>query len=125
MPLPSTNNVPPNDAATCTFYHVKSLLGVHAMSDDRAVQYLRTLVSDHDFPRPLPTALRKGAVTLDVHPRSRWVRAAVEAWFAGYIPPSAAATIDVQAMEAAAADMDAAALQLRLVGGRDYEGAGA
>lgn len=125
MPLPSTNNVPPNNEATCTFYHVKALLGVQRFSDDRTAAYLRTLVSDHDFPRPLPTPLRKGAVTLDVHPRSRWVRAAVDAWFAGYIPPAAAATIDAQAMQAAAHDMDAAALNLRLVGGRDYEGAGA
>lgn len=121
MPLPSTNNVSPNDAATCSFYYVKSLLGVHRFSDDRTASYLQTLVDEHNFPPPLPTPLVKGRITLKAHPRSRWVRPAVDAWFEGYMPPAAAAAMDAKAMAEAAAAMDANAANLRLVGGKDME----
>ena len=124
MPLAPSHGSPAHDAAeTCTFGYVKTLLGHRTMSDARFCRFAQSLVEDHGFPKPFPTMLRNDQITLDVHPRSRWVRSAVDAWVEGWVPPAAAAHIDAKAMEAAAADMDAAATRLRMVGGKDYEGA--
>lgn len=108
------------EARTCTFGYVQGQLGQNTLSQRRMAQYLRKLISDHGFPAPLPTIVKGGAITRDVHPSSKWVRAAVNAWLDGFIPPDCAATIDDQAYAAAALDMDAAAANLRLVGGRDF-----
>lgn len=107
---------------TCTIHYVQRELGEGQLSDKRLCAYLRKLIAEYHFPRPLPTVVRGGAVTADVHPRSKWIRDAVDAWLAGWIPPDCAATLDARAMASAATDMDAAAQNLRLVGGRDYQG---
>lgn len=110
------------EARTCNFGYVQKQLGRDGLSQPRMVQYLRRLIADHGFPAPLPTIVKGGKTTKDVHPSSRWIRAAVIAWFDGYIPPDCAATIDDKAYAAAALSMDTAATNLRLVGGRDHAG---
>lgn len=107
---------------TCTIYYVQRELGEQHLSEKRLCAYLRKLIAEYGFPKPLPTVMRGGSLTNDVHQRSKWIRAAVDAWIDGYIPPDCAATIDEKAMRAAAAEMDANAQNLRLVGGRDYRG---
>lgn len=107
---------------TCTFGYVQGQLGQNTLSQRRMVEYLRKLIADHGFPPPLPAIVKGGALTREPHPSSRWLRTAVHAWLDGYIPPDCAATIDDQAFAAAALDMDAAATNLRLVGGRDHAG---
>lgn len=122
MPLPTLPAATADDAApSCTLGYVQKLLGTVTMSDERAARYVQALVDEHSFPAPFPTFLRNNRTTLDVHPRSRWNRAAVDAWFEGYVPPSAAAHIDARAMAEAGKAMDANAANLRLVGGRDME----
>lgn len=111
------------DATTCSFGYVRRELGQSALSDRRMVDYLRGLIGGHGFPRPLPTLMRGGSLTQDVTRKSAWIKSAVDAWLAGFIPPDCAATMDAAAIRAAAEDMDAAAHSLRLVGGRDYAGA--
>ena len=110
---------------TCTFHYVRRELGQSALSDRRMVAYLRALIADHGFPRPLPTLLRGGDLTADVTRKSSWIKSAVDAWLAGFIPPDCAATIDHQALRAAASEMDTAAANLRLIGGTDLHGGAA
>lgn len=107
-------------ATTCTFGYVQGQLGQNRLSPRRMVQYLQQLVNLHGFPAPLPTIVKGGKLTTQVHPSSKWIRNAVHAWLDGFIPPDCAATIDHQALAAAAIDMDANAANLRLVGGRDH-----
>lgn len=107
-------------ARTCTIGYIQRELGQNALSQPRLVKYLRALIGGHGFPAPLPTILKGGTLTRDVHASSKWVRAAVDAWIDGFIPPDQAATIDDQAFAAAALDMDANAHRLRLVGGREF-----
>lgn len=108
------------DATTCNLWYIRRELGQLRLSDARMVGYVDALIADHAFPRPYPTPLKGGGICRTAHVRASWNRAAVDAWLAGWIPPEAAATIDAAALAAAATEMDAAATQLRLVGGRDY-----
>ncbi|KUR80930.1 hypothetical protein [Novosphingobium sp. FSW06-99] len=109
-------------ATTCTLFYIRRELGQSAMSERRMIVYLRQLIAQHDFPRPLPLLLRDGTLTTQPHRRSAWIKSAVDAWLAGFIPPDCGATLDDQAHRAAAAEMDNAAAHLHLVGGRDYRG---
>lgn len=118
----SPRHDPDRATATCTFHYVKRELGQSALSDRRAIAYLRQLIFAHGFPRPLPAIVRGGALTVDVTRKSAWIKSAVDAWLAGFIPPDCAATIDADAHRAAAAEMDTAATRLHLVGGCDYRG---
>ena len=108
------------EATTCNLWYIRRELGQQRLSDARMVVYVDALIAQHGFPRPYPTMLKGGTLYRATHTRSTWQRAAVDAWLAGWIPPDVAATIDAAALAAAAADMDSAATNLRIVGGRDF-----
>lgn len=107
------------DPPTCNLQWICRQLG-EAGSDAAKITYVRGLIDEHGFPRPLPHLAHGGKVSLDIHAiRSQWIRAGVEAWIADFLPPAGAAALDAAAQRAAAADMDNAALHLRLVGGTE------
>ena len=111
---------------TCNLHYIRRELGQQRYSDKRMVAYLAHLVEGYGFPAPLPSARKGGAITTAVHAGSAWHRAAVDAWIDGTgLPPAQSAAItraaDHRAHAEAAEDMDANALNLRLVGGRDYQ----
>lgn len=106
------------DPPTCNLQWICRQLG-EAGSDAAKITYVRGLIDDHGFPRPLPHLAHGGKISLDIHPiRSQWIRVAVEAWLADFLPPTATAALDAAAQRAAAADMDNAALGLKQLGGR-------
>lgn len=88
-------------------------------SDARFTAFLDDLIGAHGFPRPLPAPKHGGGVEIAVTPRSQWLRAGVLEWFGDFLPPEAAASLEGAAAAAAADDMDAAAGNLRLVGGTE------
>lgn len=104
----------PDGDPPVTLWHVGKRLGVGEFGADRLVNHVGQLVRDFAFPRPLPAPC-KGKVVEGVHRNSQWVRAAVDHWFAGFIPAEAAAALDEAAQAAAAAEMDARAANLRVV----------
>lgn len=122
MPLPSIRSAKDTTGTTCTLWFIRRELGQHGYSDRRMVAYVTQLIDQHDFPRPLPAMRKGGVLTSAVTSNSTWPRAAVEAWIEGWLPPDAAAAIDRKARAEAAASMDDAARNLRLVGGRDHRG---
>lgn len=73
-------------------------------------RYLATLIADAGFPAPLP-AMRGGRLVRAVMLSSRWPIAAVDAWFAGFMPPDGDPA-DAIAERAAADEMDRAARDL-------------
>ena len=105
------------DARTCTIWYVRRELGRIDYGDKRICSYLQKLVDQHGFPAPFPCE-RKGRRELEtrVVPESRWIRAAVDAWLEDRTPPDLGAALDRKARDAAAAEMDAAAGNLSLVG---------
>lgn len=110
-----------NAENTCSIHYVKRALGVHRMSDRRAADYLSLMVEHHGFPPPLPCLVAKKLVT-QPHPNSQWIRDAVDLWLFDWLPPEAAAALGRIDQDEAAAEMDAAAANLKLVGGRDLDG---
>ncbi len=109
---------PAGEAPTCNLGYIRRALGRAGYGDYRMVTYVRALIADYAFPRPLPT-LRKKALTTDVTPDSNWLRPAVDAWLDSFLPPEAGAALTREAHIAAAAEMDEAAGALRIVGGTD------
>lgn len=107
------------DPPTCNLQWICRHLG-HDSSEAGQVAYIRGLIAEHGFPRPLPHLAHGSKVSLDIHAtRSQWIRVAVEAWLADFLPPAGAAALDAAAMRAAAEDMDDMAGKLRLVGGTE------
>jgi hypothetical protein len=125
MPLRAPNASADDPAArTCNLHYIRRELGQSNYSDKRMAQYLAQLVDRYQFPAPLPSIRKGGKVSAAVHADSKWLRAAVDAWIDGTgTPPPVAAAIERRAHAEAAEAMDAAALNLRMVGGRDYRGA--
>ena len=78
------------------------------------IAYVQMLIESAGFPPPLPH-LGKGEdgaaalVPAINYRKSRWQRAAVDAWFDGIVPPQHRAAIDDQAARAAADRLDQAA----------------
>ncbi len=108
------------EARACTIFYIRRELGRQDYGDRRLVSYVQQLIVDHGFPPPLPAA-RKGRAGLstDVCMESRWIRAAVDAWIADWLPPDSGAALIRADKTAAAEEMDAAALHLQVVtGGR-------
>lgn len=107
------------DPPTCNLQWICKHLG-HESSEAGQIVYVRGLIDDHGFPRPLPHLAHGGKVSLDIHAtRSQWIRTAVGAWLADFLPPAGAAALDAAAQREAAAEMDSAAFNLRLVGGTE------
>jgi len=104
---------------TCTLYWICTKLGARG-SDDARKAYIEGLIETHGFPKPLPHLKHGGGISTDIHPiRSQWIRAGVEHWLGDYLPPAACAALGEHAEAAAAAEMDAAAGRLHLVGGTE------
>lgn len=101
---------------TCTIWYVQRRLGRQDYQRARLLKLLDQLIAQMGFPPPLPQ-LRGGRLTTAVSLSSSWNRPAVDAWLDGQLPPDNGAAVDEQARQAAAADMDAAAANLRLVAG--------
>lgn len=110
------------EAPTCGFYWIRRAFGqsgAKSPSDARFAAFLTDLIDTQGFPRPLPHPKHGGGIETGVAPKSEWLRAGVIEWFGDYLPPDTPAALDAAAEALAAADMDAAACGLRLVGGRE------
>ncbi len=101
---------------TCTIWYVRRRLGRQDYQRIRLIRLIEQLIAQMGFPPPLPQ-LSAGELVADVTLNSAWNRPAVDAWLDDRLPPENAAALDDQAKAAAAAEMDAAAGNLRLVAG--------
>jgi hypothetical protein len=99
------------DEPTCTLYYIRRRLGRPDFKEGRMVKYVGLLIAEKGFPPPLPDMVGKRLVE-HVTVRSRWLRHAVDAWLEDTLPPDNAGQVDKVALQAAAADMDAAAFNL-------------
>jgi hypothetical protein len=100
------------EGRACDLADVRRELGREGWGDHRMVTHVRALVRDHGFPAPLPAPTRGGRLTSEVTRGSTWLRAAVDTWLDGFLPPEAAAGLDAAACAEAAVDMDASAAAL-------------
>ncbi|MBT0667008.1 hypothetical protein HT136_01330 [Novosphingobium profundi] len=104
------------EASTIGIYAIAKALGRSDYKARRLVSYVSALVREASFPPPLPVLVAQRlehGVTL----KSQWQRDAVDAWLDNFLPPDNALAVDQAAKNAAAAEMDQAAMGLRLVAG--------
>jgi hypothetical protein len=102
---------------TCDIGYVRRALGRTNGSERAFLALVQALVDERGFPKPLPD-YRAGALIERVTRRSSFIRHAVDTWLDNFLPPQAALALDEAARVAAAAEMDAAASNLRLVASR-------
>lgn len=110
--------------STVGIWFIQRELGRQTYGAARLVKYVRLLIEQFEFPPPLPELVtgRNGApdtMTTAAVEHSVWRRAPVEAWIEDWLPPANAQALDLRAARAAAEEMDAAAGNLSLVGGRE------
>lgn len=118
-PVGAAPLLPSSAEPTWSLPAIARLLGVHMRSAKWQARYVEQLIAAENFPRPLPTM--KGEVLIqDILPRrSRWLPAAVTAWFGLQLPVEAAEAIETQAAVQAADRLDAAAENLFANSDRD------
>lgn len=109
-----------NGAPTVSLFWIGRTLGHRRKGDASLIAFVDLLIERLGFPQPLPHYRNGGGLETGVTARSEWLRAGVEAWLEdNFLPPSAAASLDREAEAEAAAAMDAAAHNLRLVASND------
>lgn len=102
--------------STCTIHYIARRLGRQDYGARRLINYVSELQDKHDFPPPFPADVKGRGLTSDVRMDSRWRRDAVDHWIDSFLPPELAHGLDSAGQHEAAAEMDARATRLRLVG---------
>lgn len=82
-----------------SLWYIATRAGVSGRSDNWILSYVRMLVANDDFPAPLPNYDLGGKKKDGILFSSRWLRAAVDAWFDGFLPPRLAAVADDRQLE--------------------------
>jgi hypothetical protein len=87
MLAPSRDDLRPEQQGGVSLWYIATRAGVSERSGDWVLNYVRLLVANEAFPRPLPyyglNEKKRSGITL----HSRWSRVAVDAWFDGFLPP--------------------------------------
>lgn len=129
--------VPPAATPTIDFFGICQLLGIHQRGQQARIDYLETLQEHSGFPPPLPhhvvrrivdhagRSQRVRELRRHISPaKSRWLRAPVDAWLNGTVPPHLQAAIDDQDARDAAARLDDAAERIAGGNGREQHAEG-
>jgi hypothetical protein len=94
-----------------SLWYIATRAGVSDKSDNWILNYVRELHANEHFPSPLPyydsKKKRRG-----IHMQSRWLRAAVDAWFDGFLPPHLVSVADDRRLERDADLLDSRAQEL-------------
>jgi hypothetical protein len=87
MLAPTRDDLRAEQQGGVSLWYIATRAGFSDRSGNWVVNYVRLLIANEDFPKPLPyfglNAKRRAGVTL----HSRWLREAVDAWFGGFLPP--------------------------------------
>jgi hypothetical protein len=84
--VPSKDDFKAEQQGGVSLWYIAMRAGVSSKSDNWILNYVRELHANEKFPEPLPYYDSKKKRT-GIHPQSRWVRSAVDAWFDGFLPP--------------------------------------
>jgi hypothetical protein len=94
---PSKDDLKPAQQGGVSLWYIATRAGVGDRSDNWVLNYVRELHANEQFPSPLPyydcRKKRPG-----IHLQSRWLRAAVDAWFDGFLPPHLVTVADDRAL---------------------------
>jgi hypothetical protein len=109
--VPSKDDLRPAQQGGVSLWYIATRAGVGDRSDNWVLNYVRELHANESFPGPLPyydsRKKRPG-----IHLQSRWLRAAVDAWFDGFLPPHLVTVSDERTLSRDAELLDRAAAEL-------------
>jgi hypothetical protein len=95
MLVPSKDDMKPAQQGGVSLWYIATRLGVGERSEQWVLNYVRHLIANEGFPKPFPyIGLQQKRARKDVHLQSRWLRAAVDAWFDGFLPPHLVTVVD-------------------------------
>jgi hypothetical protein len=87
MLAPTRDDLRAEQQGGVSLWYIATRAGVSDKSGNWILNYVRLLVANEDFPKPLPyyglNEKKRQGLTL----HSRWNRVAVDAWFDGFLPP--------------------------------------
>jgi len=101
--------LPDAAAPTIDFFGICQLLGIRDRGTGYRVRYVQALIAHQHFPKPLPHLRGVELRETISAAKSRWLRAPVDVWLNGTIPPHLQGAIDDEAAREAANRLDAAA----------------
>jgi hypothetical protein len=85
--VPTRDDLRAEQQGGVSLWYIATRAGVSDKSGDWLLNYVRLLIANEHFPKPLPyfglNERRRQGVGL----HSRWIRTAVDAWFDGFLPP--------------------------------------
>lgn len=87
MLAPAKTDLQPEKSGGVSLWYIATRAGIADRSDAWVLNYARMLVANNNFPAPLPYYSFTGKAREGIHFGSRWLRAAVDAWFDGLMPP--------------------------------------
>jgi len=109
-----TDLLPAERQAGVSLWYIANRAGYGERGADWILNYVRLLHANESFPPPLPFFPLNGRKKAGIHFKSRWLRAAVDAWFDGFMPPqlalvagNAQAARDAELLDARAAELAA------------------
>lgn len=116
MLAPAKTDLQPEKSGGVSLWYIATRAGIADRSDNWVLNYARMLVANNHFPAPLPYYGLSGKTRDGIHFGSRWIRAAVDAWFDGLMPPHLALVANDTATARDAHLLDQRAGQLAEVG---------
>lgn len=112
MLAPTRDDQRPDQQGGVSLWYIATRAGVSDKSGNWVLNYVRLLIANENFPKPLPyfglNAERRQGVGL----HNRWSRLAVDCWFDGFLPPQLVSVADDRNTARDALVLDARAHEL-------------
>lgn len=87
MLAPTRDDLRAEQQGGVSLWYIATRAGVSDRSGNWVVNYVRLLIANEAFPKPLPYFGFNEKKRQGVGLHSRWNRVAVDAWFDGFLPP--------------------------------------
>jgi hypothetical protein len=87
MLAPTRDDLRAEQQGGVSLWYIATRAGVSDKSGNWVLNYVRLLIANEDFPKPLPYFGLNAKRRTGIHAHSRWNRVAVDAWFDGFLPP--------------------------------------
>lgn len=92
MLAPSRDDLRAEQQGGISLWYIATRAGVSDRSANWILNYVRQLIAEEGFPKPLPYFGLNGKRRTGINLHSRWTRDAVDAWFGNFLPPGLAAS---------------------------------
>lgn len=103
---PTRDDLSPERQGGVSLWYIATRAGLTGRSDNWILNYVRMLHANEAFPEPLPNFTLGGVKRSGILFSSRWLRAAVDAWFYSFLPPALVAVVEEEQLAADAEKLD-------------------